>query len=272
MKASSRFVIAVVVAGWLVTPLLHAESAVKPATATLILKPMAQVTDDQVRLRDLITLGAADAFGEAVICRAPDAGTVRILERSEVAAALKKQNLDYRLQGASTISITRIGRKIVTSDLRTLIEAAFAAAKATVNITDIEMQASVVMEGEPALLLRKLKFDPAIQKYRAWFVANEGLRKINFEATATVESGSAPLELTPGTSGPRSAKAQLLVRRGENVTMQLNGAGFSANVPVVSMEDGVAGKLVRARDNATKRNYRAEVIAAGLLRAVRQEN
>ena len=270
MKASSRLVIAAVVAAWLANPLLHAESPAWPAT--LVLKPAVQVADDQVHLRDLISMGTGEEFGEAVICRAPEAGTVRILQRSDVVLSLKKQNLDYRLLGASTISVTRTGRKIVASDLRELIQSAFSAAKATAQISEIEMQASVVTEGEPALLLRKLKFDSAIQKYRAWFVASDGPRKINFEATATVDSGSAPLELTPGTSGPRSSKAQLLVRRGENVTMQMSGNGFNANVPVVSQEDGMAGKLVRVRDNATKRNYRAEVIAAGLLRAVRQEN
>ncbi len=271
MKLPSKAVLMVIAGAMFAARLLYAAPSAN--LPVVVLKPLAQVSGDSVTLGDLIANAALEnVAGTTVVCRAPEAGTVRVLGKNEIVAALKKQGLSYNLQGAEQIGITRLGRKIVTDDLAPIIEATVKAASATAKVGEIQLQANVLTDGVPELSLRRLKFDPAIAKYRAWFVAQHDRTKISFEATVTLAEGSAPLEINLNTKTIQAAKAPLLVHRGQEVTMQLGGQGFAANVPVTAMNDGAAGKQVRVQDKASKRNYRAEVIAGGVVRAIRQEN
>jgi hypothetical protein len=271
MKLARKAVLTVIAGAMFVGRLLYAAPSAN--LPVVVLKPLVQVSGDSVTLGDLVANAPLENVAEkTVVCRAPEAGTVRVLGRSEVASALKKQGLSYALQGAEQVGITRAGRRIVAEDLAPLVQTALKGANATAKVGNIQLQANVLTDGVPEFSLQRLKFDPAIAKYRAWFVAQHDRLKINFEATVTLAEGSAPLEINLNTKSIQAAKTPLLVRRGQEVTMQLGGQGFAANVPVTAMNDGAAGKVVRVRDKAAKRNYRAEVIAGGLVRAIRQEN
>jgi len=243
------------------------------AAETVILKSTVQVATDEVTLRDLVVTGdVAGASENIVICRAPGAGSVRILSQAEIAAALKKHEASYLLRGAEQVNVTRVGRKVSAAELQPLIEAALNLHDAGMKIHDVQLQAAIFVNDVAGLKLRKLRFDPAINKYRAWFVTSDAPHAVTFEAMATLEQGSAPQEINlPGTKQFR-AETALLVRRGETAAMQLDGEGFSAMLSVICLENGGPSRTVRVREPGSKKIYRAQVIGQGQLRAVGREN
>jgi hypothetical protein len=149
-----------------------------------------------------------------------------------------------------------------------MLESAVRAADPTAKVAEVELQAAISVGSHPGIKLLKLRFDPAIQKYRAWFIATSESRKTTFQATATLERGTAPLEINGLSSSQSASLSPALVHRGETAMMQLQGDGFSATVPVICLEDGKEATLVHVHDKASKRNYRAQVLTRDLLRAV----
>jgi hypothetical protein len=245
----------------------------RDAGATLTLKPVVQVAAEEVRLRDVVVdPGDTDFPGNMVICHAPNAGTVRTIGAGEIAAILKKHDAGYLLRGAEQVSVMRAGRRVTGADLLPLITAALGQDESKTKVHDVQLQATIFLSDVTALRLRKLRFDPAIQKYRAWFAASSAPHAAMFEAMATLEPGSAPLQLSSSNKEQISATSSVLVHRGEPAAMQLDGEGFSATLSVVCLEDGKETGMVRVRESATKRIYRAQVTARGQLRAVRREN
>jgi len=240
---------------------------------TLTLKSVAQVATEDVTLRDLVVANGEEDFpGSMVICHTPNAGTVRTISAAEIAALLKKHDASFSLRGAEQISVMRVGRKISGDDLLPLVVAALNSGNSKAQISNVQLQAAIFVSDARELKLRKLRFDPAVQKYRAWFVVSGAAHATTFEALVTLEPGTAPLQVGSGKEEKVSVTSSVLVHRGEPAAMQLDGEGFSATLEVICLEDGTAARAVRVREKATKRIYRAEVVGRGQLRAVSQEN
>jgi hypothetical protein len=235
----------------------------------LTLKPAVQVATDEVTLRDLVVNDSV-SYENIVICHAPTIGSVRTVTMAEMAIILQKSGEVHPLRGPDQISITRVGRKISAADLKPLIESELKSRDGKGTIKDIQLQAAIFVTDVSGLKLRTLRFDSAINKYRAWFVTSGAPHAVSFEAMAT-------LEVRHDGTGARN-KVQLpplsplLEHRGETAAMQLDGEGFSATLMVVCLEDGKASGTIRVREQISKRNYRAQIISAGLLRAVSREN
>jgi len=273
MKSLSTLVFAVVLRGLLAALALYAPSAAATVPGTLTLKALVQISEDEVTLADIIASPTGPGFpGALVICHAPDQGTLRMINMAEIAAVLKKHDLEYSLQGPQQINVMRTARRISVADLKPLIEATLLSADPKATVADIELQAAISVGSNPGFKLLKLRFDPAIQKYRAWFVVTSESRKTAFAATFTLERGTAPVEISVASAGPRALLLPVLIHRGQTAMMQLQGDGFSAMVPVLCLEDGRETTLVHVRDKASKRNYRAQVLARELVRAVSREN
>jgi hypothetical protein len=273
MKSSSITGLAVVLRALFAGLALHAPAFAGSVPGALTLKTLVQVSAGDVTLADIVVSRTEPGFpGALVVCHAPDQGTVRNVSISEIAALLKKHDLTYTLQGPAQISVVRTARKISAAELRPMIESALQGIDSRARVADVELQAAISVGGNPVLKLLKLRFDPAIQKYRAWFLATSESRKTTFEATATLDRGAVRAEINNSNASEPSSLAPVLVRRGETAMMQLEGEGFTATVPVVCLEDGREATLVHVRDQASKRNYRAQVLARELLRAVSREN
>jgi hypothetical protein len=244
--------------------------ALASAEGALTLKPAVQVATDEVTLRDLVVDDTVP-YENIVICHAPTIGTVRTVSMAEIAVILKKSDEVHALSGPDQISITRTGRKISTADLKPLIEAELKSREGKGTIKDIQLQAAIFVTDVSGLKLRTLRFDSAINKYRAWFVTSGAPHAVSFEAMANLEQGphdgfgmrNRVLTLPP---------SPVLAHRGETAAMQLNGEGFTATLMVVCLEDGRASGTIRVREQISKRNYRAQILGAGLLRAVSREN
>jgi hypothetical protein len=271
LKLLAQFGFAVVLRALIAGLALQAPAAAGVA-GTLTLKPVAQVATDEVMLRDLVAAGDAGLHEDVVICHAPAVGSVRAVSLAEVAAVLRKHDVAYLLRGAEQISVIRVGRKVSAADLKPLIEAALSKNDASASISAVQLQAAIFVNDVAGIKLRKLRFDPAINKYRAWFVASDAPHAVIFEAMATLEHGVAPREIKLSKTEQLLSAPSFFVRHGETAAMQLTGEGFSATLTVVCLEDGVAAKTVRVREQASKRVYRAQIIGPGLLRAVGREN
>jgi Chaperone for flagella basal body P-ring formation len=271
LKLVAKFGFAVVLRALIAGLALQAPASAGVAN-TLTLKPVAQVATDEVMLRDLVGGGDASLNADIVICHAPAVGSVRTLSLAEVAAALKKHELAYLLRGPEQISVMRVSREVSAADLKPLIEAALSKNDASATIGGVHLQAVIFVNDTAGIKLHKLRFDPAINKYRAWFVASDAPHAVSFEAMATLEHGVAPQEIKLSNTGQLSSAVSLSVRRGESAAMQLTGEGFSATLTVICLEDGVEANTVRVREPASKRIYRARIIGQGLLRAVGREN
>lgn len=243
------------------------QPAVAEQDATLTLKPAVQVATAEVKLGDLVASGDMGADETLIICHAPVIGSSRTVRRSEIAAALKKSDATHPLEGAAQITVTREGYKISADDLKPLVEAELKKGnKGTVQ--DIQLQAAIFVTDVKDIKLRKLRFDPAIDKYRAWFIASDAPHAVVFEAMATLEDvPHSDIEIKN-----QHVPLPVLAHRGEPAMMQLDGEGFSATLQVVCLEDGKASDLIRVREQGSKHNYRAQVTGPGSLRAVSREN
>ncbi len=278
MKSFSTLGFAVVLRALLAVLALHAPAAAGSRPGTLTLKALVQVSADDVTLADMIASRTEHGFtepgfpGALVICHAPDQGTIRVMSMADIAALFKKLDLAYKLQGPAQISIMRAARRVSVADLMPLIESALQRANPEARVADVELQAAISVGNDLGLKLVKLRFDPAIQKYRAWFIAISESRKTAFATTVTLERGTAPVDIKVASASQHTSLLPILVRRGETAMMQLNGDGFSALVPVLCLEDGKESTLIHVRDKASKRNYRAQVLGRELLRAVSRED
>jgi Chaperone for flagella basal body P-ring formation len=236
---------------------------------TLTLKAVAQVAADEVTLHDLV-VGDGSSYENIVICHSPLIGTVRTLSKAEIATLLKKSDDEYLLSGPEQIRVTRIGRKISAEDLRPLIEAELKTRNSKAAIQDIQLQATIFVTDVDGLKLRKLRFDSAINKYRAWFVASDAPHAVIFEAMATLDHVSHKNIVLE--EKKQLSALPVVVHRGKTAMMQLDGEGFSAMLLVTCLEDGRASGTIRVREQASKQKYRAEVLGPGQLRAISREN
>jgi len=272
MRSSSTLGLAVVLRALLAGLAIYTPAAAGSAPGTLTLKARVQVSANDVTLADIVAPPVEVGLPVALlVCHAPDQGTVRIVSMPEIYALLKKHDLKYTLQGPAQVSIVRTARKISVAQLRPMVESALRGVDPTAKVAEVELQAAISVGSDPDIKLLKLRFDPAIQKYRAWFIASSESRKTTFQATATLERGMAPLEINASSASQNASLLPALVRRGETAMMELQGDGFIATVPVVCLEDGKESTLVHVRDKASKRNYRAQVLARELLRAVSRD-
>src|SRR5450755_1391237 len=247
----------------------------KRIDTSLMLKPMVQIRSAEVLLRDVaIGMSQEDGRGDIVLCASPSRGQVRILTVLEISAVLAHSGVNAEFVGALHTSIVRSGNKISAQDLRPLLETALHTANPSAQIGDVQLQAEISVSDDPGIVLRKLKFDSTTQRYLAFLVATREPGKINFEATVTLASGAAPLEINVAnlSGNPLVLHAALLVHRGQAAQMQVSGNGFSATLPVICFDDGDHGKIVRVREKTSRKNYRAEVIAKDMVRAIQLEN
>jgi hypothetical protein len=246
-----------------------AHPALAEQGTTLTLKPVVQVAAAEVTLSDLVASGDMGSDENLIICHTPAIGSARTLRLSEIAAVLKKNDAVHPLQGPTQITVTRAGRKISADDLKPLIEAELKKGNKG-TIQGIQLQAAIYVTDTNGIKLRRLRFDPAIDKYRAWFIASDAPHPVIFEAMAT-------LDRVPHSDIEIKAQNQhvalpVLAHRGEPAAMELDGDGFSATLQVVCLEDGRASDLIRVHEQGSKHNYRAQVTGPGLLRAVSREN
>lgn len=240
--------------------------AVEPKTLTL--KSATQVATEEIALRDLVV--NSEGFDNIAICHAPLIGSTRILQKAEIAEVLKKSGTEYILGGPEHVSITRSGYKIQAEDLRPLIVAELKNRNSKAAITGIQLQASIFVADQNGLKLKRLTFDSAIQKYRAWFIASGAPHAVVFEAMATLDQKP---EKTRAAKARNSVVAlPVLVHRGSVASMQMAGEGFSATLLVTCLEDGKASSTIRVREQGSKLAYLAQVIGAGQLRALSREN
>jgi hypothetical protein len=267
----AKFGFAIVMQSLIAGLALHAPASAE-VSDTLTLKSVVQVATDEVMLRDLVAGGGTGVQEDLVICHSPAVGSVRTLSMVEVAAVLKKYDVTYSLQGPDQISLMRVGRKVTTADLKPLIAAALIKDDASAIVGTVQLQAAIFVNETSEIQLQKLRFDPRINKYRAWFVASDAPHAAIFEATASLDHGVAPREIKLLKPGQHSSVSLPFVHRGETAVMELTGEGFSATLAVICLEDGVEANTVRVREPASKRIYRALVIGLGLLRAVSREN
>lgn len=266
MKLFSKFGFAILHA--LVAGLVFHTPAAAGEKDALTLKPVVQVATDEVTLRDLI-VDDTDNYQNIVICHSPTIGSVRTVSMAEIAAILKKNDEVHLLRGAEQISVTRAGRKISAEDLKPLIQAELKNRDGKGTITGVQLQAAIFITDATSLKLLKLRFDSAINKYRAWFVTSDAPHAVTFEAMATLEPGPRTEAISVTRLLP---SLPVLAHRGEPAKMQLDGEGFSASLLVTCLEDGKANGTIRVREQTSKLNYRALVIGPGQLRAVSREN
>ncbi len=250
---------------------LHAPASAEAGKETLTLKAVVQVATDEVMLRDLVNSNVVVPEG-IVICRTPDAGAVRTVSLAEISATLKRHDIAYTLRGPEQISVVRMARKLLAADLTPLIENALHAQNVSAEVNEVQLQAAIFVKDINGIQLRKLKFDPAINKYRAWFAMADAPHAGTFEALVALDHGVAPIEIQLLKTGALSSQPTAQVKRGETAAMLVDGAGFSATLSVICLENGPAEKTIRVREQASKRIYRAQVIGPGQLHAVSREN
>ncbi len=71
------------------------------------------------------------------------------------------------------------------------------------------------------------------------------------------------LDNRSGSSVPKPAKAEILIRRGQNVILVYRGAGFSLSKQMIADENGAIGDLIAVRQDRRSPRILAEVTGNG---------
>jgi hypothetical protein len=245
-----------------------------------------EVGDDGVSLADLLTSENCSALRQAAAAvwlgNAPQAG-MRTFEGSEIRQALQRlglaANSEERVALASAnipdrIVVRRSGAKVSCSEIRDFVAGALRERTESDAVQNFPSQlecggANHIPHGA-ALELTKVFWDPAL---RTWAYALRCARASDCvpflvrQISSTANPQKAPPGFAPLKERARAVDAPPAVRVGQTATLYWEQDGIRAVLPVICLDHGAVGSLIRARTKNGNRILWAEVVSAGVLRA-----
>lgn len=272
----------------------------------IAVRAAADVGDAGVSLADLLTPetcpGLRQAGGAVWLGNAPQPGATRIFDGSEIRRAIHQltqvMNLDASVGDADVperVIVRRAGAKASCSEIEAFVFHALRQrtdsepADRTADSWNISGEldcgrAGRVPRAAPLELIRVF-WDPALRTWEyslrcvhpsdcvPFLVRKIQVRQIQArqiqlqqdsntaKPSALASTGFASLRERPEPAAPP------VVRVGQAATLFWEQDGIRATVPVICLDHGAVGTLIRARTKNGNRILRAEVVSAGVLRA-----
>jgi hypothetical protein len=237
-----------------------------------------------VWLSDLLpseaSLELRKASSSIAICRAPQPGSVRILEGDRIAHLLQQQPAVLpQLQIPARVSVRSSGWPIREEEVRDAI-AKFLREQGWKNDLpeDASLQWPEVFASSvepPRLQVAGISWDEPQHMVEARLRCSKRVSCGSFLVRVTL-----PLDfvsewreslMVRSVSGPAissaAAAGPMLVERGKPATLIFCGGGLRISLPVNGMQGGALNQVVRVFDPASRRVFRAEVVGPGLLRS-----
>ena len=141
-------------------------------------------------------------------------------------------------------------------------------AGARVEERDVVLMANVVAS-TPNPLLRLRSFEEKDgHSVVARFDCESTHECLPFLVTVLVDSRATAVKTkTPLLPRISPLNSPVLFRAGSTTTLQLDGEHVHITLPVICLENGIQGKIIRVTDRNRRMVYRAEVVNDGLLKA-----
>jgi hypothetical protein len=270
--------------------------------AAVALRQMAEVTGNRLQLSDLLPADASAELraiaGGVGLGRAPQPGSLRILERAQIVRELQRRpRLLLQLRIPERITIRRAGwpisRAAVSEAVAGFLLAQSGNGARMADIAGLQWSGEVSSdEANPAVEGKAAYWDNREQAFAVRLRCAEAsycgsflvhvpearagsAEKDRGAADPAEHAGTATLSGRGGNAHPQSAESApqrepglSLAEAGKPAKLMVEGDGFRISMPVVCLERGVLGQKIRALDSSNHRVVWAEVVGAGRLLAI----
>lgn len=251
----------------------------------------------ELTLADLLARGACPQLREAAarvsLGAAPRPGSVRVLEGREICRLLEtlgggSANLGNTsgMQIPERIVVKRRGATKSCAEIAQFVAGA-ASAQDMTNVPsrwreDLDCAAARGIPEETPLKLTKTSWSAASERWEFLlrcarpedcvpFLVWVHEPKASFAGMAWARRGTGQGVSASTESAPRLrtgvSRAERLVEPGQTATLTWDQAGIRVVLPVICLDAGALGEVVRVRLKSAARILRAEVVGAGTLRA-----
>jgi hypothetical protein len=245
-----------------------------------------RVESESLTLADLLDPGACpqlhDAAQQFSLGKAPNAGSVRVLEGAQIRGLLARLNHRRRTpagrwQIPDRIVVRRAGiTKSCAAIAAFLAEtisvqnAATASENHPVNrsVPDLDCAAAHGVPAGAALELSKKAWNVSLQRWDFSLRCVKTRECVPFLVWARADGFDPALaSVRPNKGTTRNAEnVTRLVRAGQTATLTWDQSGIRVILPVTCLDAGGMGQVVRVRFKNAERILRAEVVGAGALR------
>lgn len=258
---------------WL--PAARAQAVALPASAS--------VAGPSVSFADLLPRTASVDLHEAAekinLGRAPVLGSSRVFGRAGIVEALNSHpEIRSRVTLPDEIVVKRRGYALNHDEIRRVVAGFLREHESTDSFPASALQRTeeiTTTDPNPALELRAVRWDANASKLQFrlacvkagvcpdFFVYLEPdgalipkFEKLNWAANRANDSRAVP-----------NSEEAILIERGRRVRLLMQGNGIEISVPVICLENGRKGQIIRVREPGNPHVLHAEVVSGDLLRS-----
>jgi hypothetical protein len=259
-----------------------AESRLAPSR--IVLRPNAEVSSTMILLSDLVPADAPDYVREEAaripLGLAPQAGTNRVLERSQIASAIEHAGLpDDVFSVPERVTVRRAGRIPSQTDVWAAVERYLAAhptsAIRDTHSGDLRLASGFSIPPESHLEVTKVTIDRALHLAHLYLTVNGASGGAHpFYASARLSSLPANdlLSVVSGrkskhVSAEESPAAPILVEPKTVARLHLHSSESDMMLEVRPLERGALDQTIRVRLTSSAKTLQARVIGANALDA-----
>ena len=235
-----------------------------------------EVARDTVRLSDLTPARVASQIlllgGDVGLGRAPQLGSVRSLERSQILHSLGGMpDLARRLEIPDRVTVRRAGYVIDREVIRRAVAEFLRAKGLGDGLPASALQPApevLALVQDPMLEAVAVNWDPERRHYQARLRCRQRSECGDFLVYLT-----APRGVRGKPEGQRQSEAgksdvgPMLIAAGQKATLCLESRQIRMEVQVICLQRGRLGQRIRVLDRASHRVYQAEITGPGVVRS-----
>jgi hypothetical protein len=227
------------------------------------------VSTGMLHLSDLLAADAPAAIRDLaapiLLGHVPNPGSVRTLTREELLKALSAQpGLDRQLFIPPQISVTRASVAISEENIRAAIVSELRKQGWPDDALPRELLISqpATDDREAKLIVAAIKWDP----HRHTLNFRLGCK--NRESCASFLVRAPMPDLVKNPRMAVAIKPPLAAHAGDPALMTMRSGSLVMRIPVICLQRGAVGDIIRARDRSSRKIFRASVVSAGTLQAL----
>jgi hypothetical protein len=199
--------------------------------------------------------------------RAPNTGSARIFSRDEIARSFTLEpQLANQLSIPLQVTVNRQSNPIAETQVRAAIESELRKQRWPDDALPRQLliPRQAIAGSESKLKILAIKWDAHHQSLNFQIRCDIPQDCGSFLVRAPMPSLPARLRSTPGPL----AKPLLVAHAGERAMLTMRSGSLVMHIPVVCLQPGAVGDVIRAHDRTSHKIFRASVVSAGKLQAV----
>lgn len=265
---------------WLIATTGMLLSTCSAAAQAVVLLSSAYVTEDVVRLADLLPRGASHELHQACqaieLGRAPQRGSMRVYESARFAEILDAHpEIARQLAIPENVVVRRSGYPLNPAGIRNAIAGFLREKEDLGNLTDSALRWSsdiTTAEADAALEVRAVHWDPGQRQLQFSLRCVQAASCRDFLVYLQEPENAQSLQKLGWTNLAKKADAAtdeasgpILVEAGREVHLLMQGDGIQISLKVICLESGRVGQKIRVRKSGSQHVFQAEVVSSDLL-------